>query len=97
MVMNTILVQLMARGLKVCRDNLVLAVDRCSATDLLMHLGELVDECPADASTLARAVRNKTLEKYDRFLSEELLCLNYAASRLNTTRAWETLKQIVDR
>jgi ATP-dependent Lhr-like helicase len=96
MVMNTILVQLMARGLKVCRDDLVLAVDRCSATDLLMHLGELVDEGPADASTLARAVRNKTLEKYDRFLSEELLCLNYAASRLNTTRAWETLKQIVD-
>jgi ATP-dependent helicase Lhr and Lhr-like helicase len=96
-VMNTILVQLLARGLKVCRDDLVIAVDRCSATELLMHLGELVDEGPADASTLAVAVRNKTLEKYDRFLSEELLCLNYASGCLNTILAWETLKHIVDR
>jgi ATP-dependent helicase Lhr and Lhr-like helicase len=95
-VMNTILVQLLARGLKVCRDDLAIAVDKISAPELLMHLGELVDEGPADAVELAATVKNKVIEKCDRFLSDELLCFNYAASHLDTQKAWATLKKIVD-
>jgi ATP-dependent Lhr-like helicase len=93
-VMNTILVQLLARRLKVCRDNLAIAVDKISPADLMMHLDELVDEGPADAVELAATVVNKTLEKHDRLLSNELLCLNYAASQLDTQKAWETLRRL---
>jgi ATP-dependent helicase Lhr and Lhr-like helicase len=95
-VINTILVQLLARGLKVCRDDLAIAVDKIPPSELMMHLGDLVDEGPADAVELAETVANKVIEKHDRFLSEELLCFNYAASHLDTQKAWETLCHIMD-
>jgi ATP-dependent helicase Lhr and Lhr-like helicase len=96
-VLNTILVQLVARGLKVGRDEMAIAVHKISPSELMMHLGELVDEGPADAIALAATMSNKRLEKHDQFLSDELLCFNYAASHLDTYKAWETLKQIVDK
>jgi ATP-dependent helicase Lhr and Lhr-like helicase len=95
-VLNTILVQLVARGVKVGRDEMAIAVQKVSPSELMMHLGELVDEGPADAVELAATVSNKRLEKHDQFLSDELLCFNYAASHLDTQKAWETLKQLVD-
>jgi ATP-dependent helicase Lhr and Lhr-like helicase len=95
-VLNTILVQLVARGLKVCRDDMAIAVHKISPSELMMHLGELVDEGPADAVALAATISNKTLEKYDPFLSDELLCFNYAASHLDTHNAWKTLRSIAD-
>jgi ATP-dependent helicase Lhr and Lhr-like helicase len=93
-VMNTILVQLLARGLKVCRDGLVITVDKLSPAELMMHLGELANEGPANAVELAATVVNKVIEKYDHCLSEELLCFNYAASHLDTQKAWEMLHRI---
>jgi ATP-dependent Lhr-like helicase len=96
-VLNTILVQLMARGLKVGRDDGAIAVQKVSPSELMMHLGELVDEGAADAIALAATVSNKRLEKHDQFLSDELLCFNYAASHLDTQKAWTTLQQIVDK
>lgn len=91
-VLNTLVVQLQARGLKACREDLAIAVQKISPPDLWMHLGELVDEGPADAIALAATVANKISEKYDAYLSEELKCLNYAASHLDTQGAWATLK-----
>ncbi len=95
-VLNTILVQLVARGLKVGRDDGAIAVQKVSPAELMMHLGELVDEGAADAITLAATVSNKRLEKHDQFLSDELLCFNYAASHLDTQNAWEALRSIVN-
>jgi ATP-dependent helicase Lhr and Lhr-like helicase len=95
-VLNTILVQLVARGLKVGRDDGAIAVHKISPSELMMHLGELVDAGPADAVELAATISNKRLEKHDQFLSDELLCFNYAASHLDTPKAWETLRSIAD-
>jgi ATP-dependent helicase Lhr and Lhr-like helicase len=93
-VLNTLIVQLQARGLKACREDLAIAVKKTSAQELWMHIGELVDEGPADAVALAATVANKLNEKHDLFLSEELRCLNYATSYLAPQAAWETLKSM---
>ncbi|MCG9893232.1 MAG: DEAD/DEAH box helicase [Thermosynechococcaceae cyanobacterium MS004] len=95
-VMNTLLVQLQARGLKACREGLAIAVHQITPEDLWTHLGDLVDEGPADAVALAATVVNQRIEKHDVFLSEPLRCLNYAASHLDPQAAWESLKEIVD-
>jgi ATP-dependent helicase Lhr and Lhr-like helicase len=73
---------------------LAIAVHKVSPEELMMHLGELVDEGPADAVKLAATMSNKRLEKHDQFLSDELLCFNYAASHLDTYKAWETLRHV---
>lgn len=95
-VLNTIAVQLAARGLKAYRDSIAIVVKKTSASALMMHLGELVDAGPADGPELATTISNKTIEKYDGFLNSELLCHNYAASQLDVQKAWETLRHIVD-
>ena len=95
-VMNTLWVQLLARGLRATRDDLVIAVDGVSAPELLLHLGELVDAGPADAEALAATVTNRQMGKHDRYLSEPLQCLNYGASHLDTQSTWQQLKQLVD-
>ena len=95
-IVNTLAVQLQARGLKVCREDLVIAVHKTSPSELWSHLGDLVDDGPADAVELAGTVVNKINEKYDSFLSEELKSLNYAASHLDTQGAWTALKLMVD-
>ena len=94
-VVNTIFVQLLARGLQVDRGAIALTLRNTSPTQLLSHLREIAQPGPANANALAATVRNKCSEKHDRFLSEELLCLNYAARALDTQGAWETICQIV--
>jgi ATP-dependent helicase Lhr and Lhr-like helicase len=94
-VMNTILVQLVARGFKASKDGVAIAVDKVSPPDVMQHLGEIVDEGVADGIELAATVKNKRLEKHDRFLSDELLCQNYAASRLDVQKAWDCLRSIL--
>ncbi|MGB8701980.1 MAG: DEAD/DEAH box helicase, partial [Thermosynechococcaceae cyanobacterium] len=93
-VLNTLLVQLLAKNLKVSRDAVAIAVERVSPQKLMEHLGELVEEGPADAVALAATVANKRIEKHDQFLSDELMCMNYAASCLDPQNAWKTLKNI---
>jgi ATP-dependent helicase Lhr and Lhr-like helicase len=51
-------------------------------------------EDPTDAVELTATVKNKVIEKCDRFLSNELVCFNYAASHLDTQNTWATLKKI---
>jgi ATP-dependent helicase Lhr and Lhr-like helicase len=95
-VINTLVVLLQSKGLKVCREDLAIAVRKTTAEALMMHLGELLDNGPADAVELAATVGNKLNEKHDLFLSEELRCLNYAASHLAPQAAWEAIKQLLN-
>jgi ATP-dependent helicase Lhr and Lhr-like helicase len=95
LVLNTILVQLLTRGLKAARDGIAIAVQNCTPLELQRHLGELVDAGPADAVELAIGVKNKRLDKYDYLLSEALLTQNYASAQLAVEATWATMKQII--
>ena len=95
LVMNTLALQLASLGLKVETGPIALSVSRITAPELMRHLTELAsDDCP-DALALAATVANKVTEKHDLFLTEPLLCQNYAAGYLDVQKAWNTLRQIV--
>jgi ATP-dependent Lhr-like helicase len=94
-VMNTILVQLQARGVAGGRDGIALILDGLTPKELQAHLRAIVQQASTDAIALAANVQNKINEKYDRFLSEDLLCQSYASSYLNLEAAQTTLQQIV--
>jgi ATP-dependent helicase Lhr and Lhr-like helicase len=95
LVMNTILVQLQAKGLRVGRDAIALTIEDATPAKVLKELRAIATKPPVNPIALAATVRNKISEKYDPFLSEELLCQNYASSYLNTQGAWHTIAELV--
>jgi ATP-dependent helicase Lhr and Lhr-like helicase len=94
-VMNTLALQLAALGLKVETGTIALTVNNITPQQLLRRLQSLANADLPDTLALAATVSNKIIEKHDLFLSEPLLCQNYAASYLNVQKAWNTLRQIV--
>ncbi|UBF27122.1 hypothetical protein K9N68_03900 [Kovacikia minuta CCNUW1] len=82
-VINTILVQLQAQGIKVSRDAIALIIEDLTPKQLLPHLQAIATNPPVDAIALAATVKNKVIEKHDRFLNEALLCQNYASAYLD--------------
>ena len=90
-VVNTISVLLHSLGLKIQNHGIAIEVERILTSKLRELLSELVESGPADPVMMARAVPNKQTEKFHSFLSEDLLCADYAASRLDTTGAWRAL------
>lgn len=94
-VVNTICLLIRAQGLEVGVNGVTIVVQDISPESLMKHLASLVELGPADAVKLAEVVEDKINEKHDHFLSEELLCCNYASSHLTTQGAWETLQRII--
>lgn len=94
-IMNTIAVQLRARGLKAENEKIAILVTKTDAQELEKCLEKIVKEGPADPLKLAATIQNKAKEKYDLFLSEELMSADYASSKLDTIGAWELLNKIV--
>ena len=96
-VTNTIQLLLSSRGLSVGSDGIAITTYGISKPVLMEHLQALVKQGPAEALQLASVVKDKAEQKHDLFLSEELLCWNYASSHVSTQLAWETLNEIVVR
>ncbi|MBD2000701.1 DEAD/DEAH box helicase [Leptolyngbya sp. FACHB-541] len=95
LVMNTILVQLQSKGLRVGRDAIALTIEETTPAKVLKELRAIAAKPPVNPVALAATVRNKISEKYDPFLSEELLCQNYASSYLDTRGSWATISELV--
>lgn len=93
LVMNTLFVQLRALGLEVEYRAIALTVSGVPLKELLRHLKKLAN--PPEAAMLAMTVPNKINEKHDLFLTEELLCKNYAASHLDVPGAWKTIERLI--
>jgi ATP-dependent Lhr-like helicase len=93
-IMNTLLVALVHRGLEVGRDGLCLTIRDTRPAKLLELIGELASEPPPDPLDLARTVRVRTRDKYDRYLGDALLTRAYAARALDVPGAWATLAEL---
>jgi ATP-dependent Lhr-like helicase len=93
-VANTVTAQLQSTGLIVHNNGLAVQVYSVSPAELKARLKQLVEIGPADAIVLARTVQNKQFEKYHPYLSEELLCQDYAISMLDTAGAWAALRAV---
>jgi ATP-dependent Lhr-like helicase len=92
---NTVALQLQSLGLPVQNHGLAIEVGGVSPADLERRLQLLIQSGPCDAIALARAVPNKQIEKYHPYLTEDLLCIDYAASALDPTGAWRALAATV--
>jgi ATP-dependent helicase Lhr and Lhr-like helicase len=93
-IMNTLAVVLAGHGLEVGQDGLAITVDNCSPAALLGVVRQLAAGTAPDPVALAATVRAKLHDKYDRYLSEELLNLAYAARALDVPGAWASLAEL---
>ncbi len=80
--MNRLCAQLRLRGLDVVKDHVVLEVSRCESERLEREIEAISKSEPPDGSTLVTGILNKKRQKYDDFLTEELLDLGYASQYL---------------
>jgi hypothetical protein len=92
--MNTLAVVLAGHGLHIGQDGLAITAGNCSPAQLLDVVRELAAGPAPDPVALAATVRAKAHDKYDRYLSEELLNLAYAARALDVPGAWASLAEL---
>ncbi|MCP3917885.1 MAG: DEAD/DEAH box helicase [bacterium] len=94
-VLGTIRLELIGRGVETSHDGLALCARRTSADELWAHLGDLEYEGFSDPEDLARRVRAKAREKYDPYLSDDLLTRAFAATHIDVAGAERTLERIL--
>jgi ATP-dependent Lhr-like helicase len=84
---NTLAAQLKRHGIEVAIDELTMTCSRSSVSEVSEALGAIAEAGPADAVSLAATVRAKEGNKYDSWLSEDLLNEDFAARSFNTAGA----------
>ena len=94
-VMSTLAVALTAAGANAALDGVCLTMTAASRAVAVDRLQSLADSAP-DPLALAASVKNKIVEKYDEFLSEELLSIDYAARSLDVDGAWHALTSLLN-
>lgn len=92
--MNTLAAMLRSKGMKTANEKIAIVVLNATPDQLRNCLSALLKEGRPDTLELARSVGNKACEKYDMFLSEDLLSVDYAASRLDADGVLNTLRKI---
>lgn len=95
--MNTLLVALRARGLQASMDGVAIGVSGARADTVRGHLAAMAQDRPPDPLALAASVADKVREKYHPYLTEDLLCADYASAYLDTHSAWQALRRLVAR
>ena len=95
-IMNTLLVTLASHGWAVGQDGLCLTLKGISAFQLWELVQELAAAPHPDPLALARTVRVRTRDKYDRYLGKDLLDLAYAARALDVPGTWELLGELAE-
>ena len=93
-IMNTLAVVLARNGLEVGQDGLALTVGNCTPPQLHDMITALAASPLPDPVLLARQVRAKAHNKYDRYLGEDLLDIEYAARALDVPGAWACLAEL---
>ena len=92
--MDTIAAMLRAKGLRAVNEGIAIMAMH-SSDELTECLKLLKDEGVPNAYELARSVVNKAKEKYDLFLTDELLSADYAASKLDADGAYKVIINLV--
>ena len=95
-ILNTVAVQLKSLGLEVTQEGLAISVADTKPDELLPTLEELAASDFGNGIQLAAVVQNKWSEKYDRLLTEGLLCSDYASRNLDVPGARRALQTCVN-
>jgi len=93
-VMDTIAAMLRAKGLKANNVGIAINVMNSSIEELANCLIILKNEGVPDTFKLAMSIDTKAKEKYDLFLTNELLSADYAASKLDAEGAFNAISNL---
>ena len=94
--MDTLAAMLRSKGMKAVNEGIAIVVLNVSPDQQRSCLHALLKKGPPDAVELARSVANKACEKYDLFLTDELLSADYAASRFDTEGACNAIRRLIE-
>ncbi len=75
-------------------DGFALTVSDRSPDVVFRHLAVVAETDPGDPIALAITVANKQIEKHEDFLSDDLLCRDYAARMLDTAGARDIARSL---
>lgn len=95
-VMDTLATMLRAKKLMVSNEGVAIAIHNSSLDEVQICLHGFQNSGPPDTFELAKSVANKICEKYDQFIGDELLNIDYAASRLDAEGAYRTIQALLD-
>lgn len=95
-VLDTLAAMLRSKGIKATNEGIAIAVFNASPVEIQDALRVLLAEGKPDTYELARSVENKVCQKYDLFLSDDLLSRDYAASKLDAEGAYNALKNMLN-
>ena len=91
LVANTLLIQFHSLGFAGLSFGVGLLLENINPNTLKAQIAEIVASGPPDPVVLADSVPNCRIDRYDGYLPQELLSLNYASGALDTAQAWEVL------
>jgi ATP-dependent Lhr-like helicase len=94
-IQDTLTAMLRSKGLRAMNEGIAILVANTSPDELRNCLQALLKEGVPDTYELARKVANKASEKYDLFLTDELLSADYAATKLDADGAYSKVKEFV--
>ena len=92
--LDTLVVWLSARGLRVAQDGVALLFPNSGPARSAGSWPRIAASDPPGARDLAAFVVNKQTEKFHPYLSEPLLALDYASGRLDVEGAWAVAREI---
>jgi hypothetical protein len=93
--MNTLAVGMIADDFKVSMEGIALNVLNVKQNEVVKYFIALPLKKARSSLDLASTISNKVEEKYDQFLTEDLLNINYASSNLSVVDTAEIIKDII--
>lgn len=94
---NTLQVLLNSKNLKVLQSGFALIISNSAEKEFLNLIEEIIHDDTTNNIKLASTVANKLREKYDYYLTDNLLDAEYAARSLNIEKTKKLLMELVHR
>ncbi len=94
---NTLSTILVGQGFRVTNSSGILEIQGVDIKGVFSVFEEILERPQQSAKELAKLVAEKKTEKFDQFLSEELLCETYAAKVFDMDGAYQWMRKVVAR
>lgn len=92
---NTVSLMLVSEEIKATVHDMGVTVQDTTVEELKRKLAYIISRQSLPAETLSSFCKNKAIEKHDIFLSEDLLCKNYASRYLDAEKAYMAIDYLL--
>lgn len=92
--LHTAAIALASQGVDACVEGPSIRVSRTGLREFTATILELLYESPPDAATLAKAVKNREIDKWDWVLDDTLACESAGARLLDIDGAWAFFSRV---